>query len=405
MFVFRKIKEMSTAQAKKLGCVIIMHPGQNNYGTSLQGFATLYKMSQMGADCEIIRYNKKRSISELIATLPGLIRSGAIQKFFYRLHKKWDLFAHREYRETRLIRTEAVNKFKKKYFDSISCYYTGFQNLQKGSLSYSAVMVGSDQVWGPLSLYSRFYNLLFVYESIPTFSYASSFGVSSIFHWQKEGVKEYLVRMDKIGVREDRGKEIVKELTDKDAKVVLDPTLLLTKDEWESHLDNNRCVVNEPYILCYVLGEREDIREDIKQISKSLNVKIVNLPHIDNYHKMDDGLGDIDLYDVDPFDFVRLVRDAEYVVTDSFHGTVFSLLMHKKFLTYYRQDPKKKGSTHSRIDSLLNNFGLRERIASNNSCEQLVADINYEFVDNKLQEMRDDSLRFMEQCLSLRDKS
>ncbi len=397
---------MSNIQSKKLGCVIIMHPGQNNYGTSLQGFATIDKMSQMGAECEIIRYRKKRTIAEIVNTMPGLIRSGAIQKFFYRLHKKWDLLIHRQYRDTRAIRTKAVNAFKKKYFDSVSRFYYGYEDLQKGSLSYSAVMVGSDQVWGPLSLYSRFYNLLFVDDSIPKFSYASSFGVSSIFEWQKKGVREYLSRMDYIGVREDRGKQIVEELSSREARVVLDPTMLLTKKEWESHIDEKRCVVGEPYILCYVLGEREDVRKDIKSIREKLNTKIVNLPHIDNYHKVDDGLGDIDMYDVDPFDFIRLIRDAEYVITDSFHGTVFSLLMHKKFLTYYRQKPQEKGSTHSRIDSLLGSLGLKSRIAkgSERLCETLLTDIDYEFVDNKLQEMRDDSLRFLEQCLSLQGK-
>lgn len=392
---------MSVTRTKKLGCVIIMHPGQNNYGTSLQGFATIYKMQQMGADCEIIRYNKKRTVSELLDTLPGLLRSGAVEKFFYRLHKKWDLRVHKKYRETRTVRTKAVNQFKKKYFDSISRFYTGYKSLQEGSLNYSAVMVGSDQVWGPLSLYSRFYNLLFVDDSIPTFSYASSFGVSEIFPWQRKGVAEYLSRLNMIGVREERGKQIVDELTEKSSKVVLDPTLLLTKEEWLLHIDEDRCKVDEPYILCYVLGDREDIREDIKMIGRTLNMKIVNLPHVDNYHKIDEGVGDIDMYDVDPFDFVRLIRDARYVVTDSFHGTVFSLLMQKQFLTFYRQKPQEKGSTHSRIDSLLGSVGLKDRIASDNVCEQLRQGIDYEGVDNKLQEMRSDSLRFLKQCLSL----
>ena len=392
---------MNVASNKKLGCVIIMHPGQNNYGTSLQGFATIYKLQQMGVDCEIIRYKKKRTISEIFDTLPGLIRSGAVGKLFYRLHKKWDLRIHRKYRETRAIRTEAVNSFKKKYFDSISRFYTGYRSLQEGSQNYSAVMVGSDQVWGPLSLYSRFYNLLFVDDSIPTFSYASSFGVSTIFPWQRKGVSEFLSRLDKVGVREERGKQIVEELTERNATVVLDPTLLLTSEEWTQHVDETRCKVEEPYILCYVLGDRKDIREDIKNIGKQLKMKIVNLPHVDNYHKIDDGLGNIDMYDVDPFDFVRLIRDAQYVVTDSFHGTVFSLLMHKRFLTFYRQQPQSKQSTHSRIDSLLDSVGLKCRVASDNLCEQIKAEIDYARVDDRLKEMRSDSLYFLRECISL----
>lgn len=386
---------------KKIGCVIIMHPGQNNYGSSLQGFATIYKINQLGYEYEIIRYNKKRSIKDFMQDMPSLLKIGLIGDLRYRLSKKLDFIFHKEYKRTRAIRTRAVDAFKAKYLDSKSHFYTGYANLCKGSLNYATVMVGSDQVWGPLSLYAKFYNLLFVDDSIPKFSYASSFGVSTIFPCQKEAVAHYLNRIDKIGVREQRGKEIVKELTNKDAKVVLDPTLLLTRTEWEQYIDESRCKIDEPYILCYVLGERKDIRETIKELGKQSGLKIVNLPHIDNYHSIDNHLGDINLYDVDPFDFVRLVRDAAYVVTDSFHGSVFSILFHKKFITFYRQNPNIKGSTHSRIDSLFNIFNIKDRIYKNDIYTQIQKNIDYEYVEHKLADMRKDSIDFLIDCLSL----
>ena len=387
---------------KKIGCVIIMHPGQNNYGSSLQGFATVNKIEQLGYDYEIIRYNKKRSIMDFLRYMPSMLKVGLIGQIIYRLHKKIDLLIYREYKRTKAVRTRAVDAFKAKYLDSKSCFYTGYAALCQGSLNYSVVMVGSDQVWGPFSLYSKFYNLLFVDDSIPKFSYASSFGVSHIAPCQREAVANYLRRINKLGVREQRGKEIVRELTGRDdAQVVLDPTFLLTREEWESYIDESRCKVNESYILCYVLGEREDIRKVIKELGRRLNLKIVNLPHIDNYHKIDDKLGDINLYDVNPFDFIRLVRDAEYVVTDSFHGFVFSVLFHKKFVTFYRKDPKKKGSTHSRIDSLFNIFLIKDRIYENDICVQMQKDIDYEYVDRKLGEMRKSSLAFLSECLAL----
>lgn len=386
---------------KKIGCVVIMHPGQNNYGSSLQGFATVYKIEQLGFDYEIIRYNKKRSIADVVKNMPSLLKIGLIGQLRYRLNKKLDFILHKEYKRTRAIRTQAVNKFKAEYLDSKSRFYIGYDALSKGSLNYSAVMVGSDQVWGPFSLYAKFYNLLFVDDSVLKFSYASSFGVSDIFQCQKEAVAHYLNRIDKIGVREQRGKEIVKELTGREAKVVLDPTLLLTRNEWEEHIDESRCKIGEPYILCYVLGERKDIRETIKRLGKQSGLKIVNLPHIDNYHSMDDNLGDINLYDVGPFDFIRLVRDATYVVTDSFHGSVFSILFHKKFMTFYRQDPKVKGSTHSRIDSLFGIFNIKDRIYRNDIFVSMQKGIDYEYVESKLEEMRKDSLEFLTDCLNL----
>lgn len=386
---------------KKVGCVIIMHPGQNNYGSSLQGFATVYKIGQLGYDYEIIRYNKERSLTEFVKDMPSLLKIGLIGNLWYRFHKKLDFLCHREYKRTRAMRTKAVDVFKEKYLDSKSRFYTGYDSLCRGSLNYSAVMVGSDQVWGPFSLYAKFYNLLFVDDRIPKFSYASSFGVSNIHPCQKDAVAHYLNRINRIGVREQRGKEIVKELTGRDAEVVLDPTLLLSQDEWARNIDEARCKVGEPYILCYVLGERKDIRGVIKELGEKTGLKIVNLPHIDNYHAMDNSLGDINLYDVGPFDFIRLIRDADYVVTDSFHGSVFSILFHKKFITFYRQDPKAKGSTHSRIDSLFSIFNIKDRIYKTDIYDSIQKEIDYDYVDGKLEEMRKDSIKFLTDSLAL----
>ena len=395
---------------KKVGCVVIMHPGQNNYGTSLQGFATIRQVADMGYDYEIIRYKKKKNIAFFLRNLIGYIRSGGVEKYLYRRNKKKDLRNHREYRETRSVRTVAVDKFKSRYFDSVSHVYTGYAALQKGSENYSVIFVGSDQVWGPLSLYTGFYNLLFVNESVPKFSYASSFGISEIFPWQKKGVAGFLRRMDIIGVREQRGKEIVEELTAKEATVVCDPTFLLTKEEWMDSIQSwekekggrKDYNLTEPYILTYVLGEREDVRDEIRKLREESGLKVVNLPHIDNYHAIDDNLGDIDLYDVDPFDFIRLIDGAEYVVTDSFHGSVFSILMHKKFITFYRKPQSEKGNTNSRIDSLFNLFGLSDRLFKGDIFSQIKKEIDYDYVDDKVETFRQDSIVFFTKGLQLK---
>ena len=397
---------------RKVGAVIIMHPGQCNYGSSLQGYATAKKVADFGYEYEIIRYNKVRDVKSFLKNFVGLMRSGAFRQWKYLRKKKKDFIQYPEFARTRKIREEAVNIFKARYLDSVSHYYNGYKALQEGSKNYSVVFVGSDQVWGPLSLYSKFYNLYFVDNSIPKFSYASSFGVSSIFPWQRKGVAGFLKRLDLIGVREQRGKQIVKELTGKDAKVVCDPTFLLTTDEWiEALMENEKerglerngepYKIDTPCILAYVLGERKDVREEIKKLREQSGLKIVNLPHVDNYHAMDDNLGDINLYDVDPFDFIRLIRDAEYVVTDSFHGSVFSIQMHKKFLTFYRKPSSEKGNTNSRIDSLFNILGLSERLYKGDVFNQIKKNIDYGYVDRQVEELRIDSLAFFKQALGL----
>lgn len=403
---------MMSSRRRKVGCVVIMHPGQCNYGSSLQGYATIKKIADLGYDYEIIRYNKTRDLKLLAKSFVGLMRSGAYKQWRYLQQKKKDFRNNPEFARTRRIRVKAVDAFKTQYLDSVSHFYTGYKALQEGSKNYDVVFVGSDQVWGPLSLYSCFYNLYFVDDSIPKFSYASSFGVSSIYPWQKRGVAGFLNRMQMIGVREKRGQQIVKELTGKDAQVVCDPTFLLTPDEWIAAMaknerrrgqlrDNEPYEIKEQYILTYVLGERADIREEIKRLRKESGLKIVNLPHIDNYHAMDDNLGDINLYDVDPFDFIRLIKDAQYVVTDSFHGSVFSILMRKKFITFYRKPQSEKGNTNSRIDSLFGLFGLSKRLFKKNLWKEIREEIDYDFVEQQILKLRQESLSFLEKGLQL----
>lgn len=399
---------------KKVGCVVIMHTGQCNYGSSLQGYATVKKVSDLGYDYEIIRCNKIRNLKYFLNII-GLLRSGAYKQWKYIQKKKKDFREHPVFARTRAIRVSAVDAFKKKYLDSVSRFYRNYTELQDGSKDYGVVFVGSDQVWGPLSLYSRFYNLYFVDDRVPKFSYASSFGVSEIFPWQRAGVAGFLNRMSLIGVREQRGQQIVKDLTGKEAIVVCDPTFLLTSQEWLTALEENEktrgkerngepYAIKEPYILTYVLGERKDVREQIKELRQESKLKVVNLPHIDNYHAMDDELGDINLYDVDPFDFIRLIRDAEYVVTDSFHGSVFSILMHKKFITFYRKPSTEKGNTNSRIDSLFNIFGLSDRLFHGDIFGQMKKDIDYRLVDEKVSELRASSLDFFMKGLALSER-
>lgn len=389
-------------QKRKIGGVIIMHPGQNNYGTSLQGYATIKIFKKMGYPIRIIRYIKKRSLGEVIRTAPGLIRSGAVNVLFNKLSQKWYKRIHPEYARLVYFRTAAVNRFKDYYFEPLCDYYRGYAELCKGSKNYDVIFVGSDQVWGPLSLYARFYNLTFVDKSVPQFSYSSSFGKSNILEWQRKGVAEFLNKMDAIGVREIRGKEIVKELTGRDAEVVADPTLLLSKSDWEESIASSKASINEPYILSYILGPRTDIREAITEFGKSVGLKIVSFRHMDMYEPADQDFGDIPIYNADCLDFVRLLSNAEYVCTDSFHCTVFSILFHKKFTTFYRLDPSDKNSSHSRIDSLLLITGLSDRLFHGNLAKEIIEDIDYSLVDSKISKLRNDSLSFLRNCLELR---
>ncbi|HJH64122.1 MAG TPA: polysaccharide pyruvyl transferase family protein [Bacteroides mediterraneensis] len=385
----------------KVGAVIIMHPGHNNYGTSLQGLATVKFLQKEEISFDIIRYNKKRTLWDIISTGPFLLMSGALKSIQRRKYKEKSIKEHPVYRELLKIRTTKIQIFKDKYFEPLCKYYTGYKNLHKGSLNYDVVFVGSDQVWSPLSLYSKFYNLLFVDKSVPTFSYASSFGVSNILKWQIKGTRRFLNKLDLIGVREIRGKEIVDSLSNKKATVVVDPTLLLCRKDWDEIADMSLKNYSEPYIFCYILGQRDSIREQINKLRNKTGYKVVFLRHVDDYYEPDEKMGDYAPYDIDPIDFINLIRNASYVITDSFHCTIFSIIFHKQFSVFYRVDPSSPRSTHSRIQSLLMTYGLIDRLGENGMLDKIDNQIDYKYVDNQINRLRENSIYFFRKGLNL----
>jgi hypothetical protein len=392
------------SKKRKVGGVIIMHQNHNNYGTSLQGFATVKIVEKLGYELRIIRYNKRRTIGELIRTLPGLIRSGAIKTFVARRKSEKIKKKHPKYAALVDERTKVVNQFKQKFFEPLCDYYTGWKALCEGAKNYDIVFVGSDQVWGPLSLYAGFYNLMFVDKIIPQFSYASSFGRSFIMDHQIKGVASFLNKMDAIGVREIRGKEIVEELTDKEATVVADPTLLLAREDWEKAIVDSRAHIDGTYILCYMLGPRVDNRETVTLLGKQLNMKVVVFRHMDWYEPADEKFGDISVNDADCLDFVKLLKNAAYVVTDSFHCSVFSILFEKQFLTFYRLETTDRHSSHSRIDGLMETLGLKERICinTNNVVAQINKSIDWKLVERTLLLYREKSMDFLRHSLEIK---
>lgn len=381
---------------KKVGAVVVIHPNQNNYGTSLQGFATIKLIELLGHDYEIIRYIKKRSLFEIARILPMYLMSGGFYNMKRWFIKKFHAKHTAEFAEDNAVRTRTMNAFKEKYFKPRSHFYEGYADLQKGSRNYDVIFVGSDQVWTPASLYSKFYNLLFVDDAVRKFSYASSFGVARIPARQHKKTAHYLNRLDAIGVREISGKNIVESLTSKQATVVLDPTLLLSKEKWESFVDAPQ-KYNEPYIFCYILGSNDMTRKAVDELKKATGLKVVYLRHVDEYNRDDDTMGDYAPFDVSPLDFVNLIRHASYVLTDSFHGSIFSIIFNKQFITFYRyiQDSNSITNKNSRIDSLFDIFGLKDRIFRNNIVTEINRPIDFASVNTILERERNKSLAFL----------
>ena len=386
---------------RRIGGVIVSDLNHTNYGSCLQAYATLKVVQRLGCELEFIKYNKQRSLWDWFKIAPGLMMSGGLELITNKIIYKVNRIIHPDYSKNQEIRIRKTNLFKQKEFLPYFHEYIGYEALCKGSKNYDVVFVGSDQVWRPFGFYSNYWNLNFVDANIPKFSYASSYGVSKIPQIQRVGTKRYLERLNLISVREQKAKEIVESVSNKKALVVADPTMLLTQDEWHEFASKSDYQIpQEPYIFCYFLGNRNEIREESEKLAKARNMKIVIMRHMDEYVHADESIGEDAPYDIDARDFVKLLANASYVCTDSFHGTVFSIIFHRKFCTFYRVKPNVSNSTHSRIDSLLEMFNLTDRLFDGNimNIEKNMDDDN---VKTKLENFRQLSISFLSRALSL----
>lgn len=190
-------------------------------------------------------------------------------------------------------------------------------------------------------------------------------------------------------------------MTGKEVQVVCDPTLLFNAEEWNSIAPQKR-KIKDKYILCYFLGNNPTQREWAKQLAKVTGCGIAQLMHLDEYIGSDEGMADYPLYEINPLDFVGLVRDAEYVLTDSFHCTVFSTLFSKRFFVFRRYSNDGTVSTNSRIYSLLETLGMSERLLTGEEPieKSLSLSVDFDKVHQQISTLRDTSIHLLQNALT-----
>ena len=181
--------------------------------------------------------------------------------------------------------------------------------------------------------------------------------------------------------------------------VVCDPTLLIDKSEWDK-LKGEQSVVGEKYVFCYFLGKEKAHRELAKKYATEKGLKIVALQHLDEFVKSDVGFADYSLYDVAPPQFINLIANAEFVFTDSFHGSIFSILYKKRFITLPRFTVKNTSGTNSRLQNLFKKLGLKHKWnpLPENVDSALNSDIRSD-VYQRIDELRGSSMEYLKDSL------
>lgn len=375
-----------------------------NFGGLLQAYASKKALADMNIIGEQIAYNKKEKLKDKLKNreIITIVKSVIFKSIkFVKKQTKGEIEKKKKLKK--LEKNLTLRKEKCRLFREEIKYIGPYniQTIKECLLECSIFLTGSDQVWNP-DWHKGAYYLDFVPKSVPKIAYAASIGKDELTKEQIEYAIPKIKRLDFISVREQEAKDLLAPYIDKKIKVVLDPTLLLTQKEWNTIAVMPK--IEDPYIFVYLLGNNMEHRTNIKQIGKRLNLKIVFLPHIHfQYEPADENFADIDLYDVGPAEFVGLIKNAEMVITDSFHGCVFSIIYHKKFWALKRHKDTEKGNMNSRLYTLFSNLGLEERLLDDEQRlteEELLSEIDYETVDEKLEVLRKDSMDFLENALS-----
>ena len=350
----------------------------------------------MGYDAEVINYlfgiNPGHDFRGEKLTVPISLKQKVkvsllpiVQNLFCMFHQK-----------NKKLRNKRFEEFHEKYNHLTSSVYPSVRSLYDAKFDYDVLCIGSDQVWN----YEKGYSLepffaCFDKNGTKKISYASSIGLSSLSKEAERVFKKELSGFSHLSVREQQASELLENLLDRDVDVVLDPTLILDNKEWQEVAKFDMCP-KEKYILVYIVTIKpcDYVLEVARHIAKERNLKIVRICR-DAYPE-DSGNDVQEILTAGPSDFVGLFANAEFVVTNSFHGTVFSINFSKSFYSVI----KSQHSTNSRLTSILKKLNLENRILPVGSPLPKISDVDYTIPSEKLKEERLHSLEYIQKALS-----
>lgn len=349
-----------------------------NYGALLQAYALKRACEKLGADAHIIRYTPQNSQ-----------RSYKICRFPWgRRGAKANIQALMHYWDNKQSSNRFLD-FREKYFDFIGSY-SSFEEINERPPECDIYISGSDQVWNPQISYDDAFYLSFVKDtSKMKASYAASIGLKKLPDKVVDSFSEKVKSFHYVSVRERQAQKILQDL-DIPSVVAPDPTLLFDQNEWNSVAAET---VQGPYILCYFVSYPVGIEKIVHQVKEKYGYTVVNLMTSEESSK----IGDIQIRNAGPQEFLGLFKNASFVITSSFHGTVFSVINRKKFVsTLYN-------ATSSRVEELLGVLGLKNRITAPDALlseAYYEDDIYSEKVEERIQALQNAGMQALKDILS-----
>lgn len=350
-----------------------------NYGANLQAFALQKTLEKFSEDVQILNYRPKA-----LTQVYKLLNTHSLKGFIFTLYNVLPTW----------LRYKKFKRFQNQYYKLSP---SQFRYLTKEfSIDCDYVFAGSDQIWNPRITggYDRVYFGDFMAgKDCKKISYGASIGVSSLTKEENYQLKSLTKKLDYISVRENSARQIISALTHKPVEVVLDPTLLLNRKEWDCIKVGN---AHGKYLLLYSISDHNETYEIANKVSKMTGLNILEVsaknfkPFSKKHHKIIRNAG--------PSEFLGLISSAEFVVTDSFHGTVFSLIYEKPFYTI----PNK--TKPSRMVELLSKLGLNNRLISDTNKFIYDPVIQYEKVNELLNIEKKKSIDFIKKAMYIKNE-
>lgn len=384
---------------KRVGIITIVKV--NNYGAELQAYATQRILVLLGCDAELIDYvyYKSWNFKDTRMSRPLVPMTFKEHLKYWMKYRMANIVVEtilpwiNEYAKKRKKRFELFHKKNSRF----SRRYGSMDELYQNTPEYDIYMTGSDQVWNPSAFSSiEPYFLTFAPKGKRKVSYAASLGVSEIPNTLKDKYSQWLGSYDAIAIREENGKNCIKQLLEMDVEWVIDPTLLLGKREWMKVSEVYPCIPPN-YVLIYQLSDSITIENLALRIGKEKGIPVYRICKRAYCIRKTTSITNIP--DAGPAEFISLIANANYLITNSFHGTAFAINLSVQFYTVLSATKKN----NSRMESLLGLVELKKRLVRDDIVIEkidITSQIDFTPVQILLQKEREKSKEYLKRIIS-----
>lgn len=376
--------------------IVTLYYANHNFGGLLQAYALPKVLKEyFGLEAEQIGY---------ISTEPKAEQNnkkGLFQYLYRQIYNFWIFFFDIVNKKNINRRKQAFDNFINEIPHSKTAY--DYDSIYKSLNQYDVFICGGDQIWNDCNENQNIvvYTLQFVPSELKKIAYAPSMAVLEASPGFEKLMSDGLNALNAISVREKKSLSILQPLTNKKIEVVADPVLLLKDSEWA------RITIppqkRKKYILCYLLGDSVEQRKATKRIAKTFDLSIVTFPHIlaNAVRKCDLFFGDIHDYTSGPREFIGLIKNAEMVITDSFHACVFSMIFKTPFAVFERGKIGEKVNMNSRIYDFLEEYHLESQLVTEQELTEMkeIPKIDFTYAHKHWEKRREESLYYLEKAL------